>query len=408
MNLKIRNANLDDTDTLLEWRNDPLTRNSSHNTGIISGAEHAAWLANSLSNSKRQIFIAEMEDSPAGMIRVDEMGPSKQATLSWAVAPRWRGHGIGSRMLSLICEKYNHFNLFAEIKADNAASQRMVRKCSFTLFKTHNEVTIWRREAATVEDSKMNKTFETGIKIRKLIPGGSHTYSKGDDQWPEIAPKCIKRGKGAYVWDADDNKYIEWSMGLTAICLGHANDEINQAAIDAMSLGQNFQRPAVIEAEAAEKFLDFLGDRGEMVKFSKNGSTVTTAAVKLSRAFTGRNKVGVCAEHPFFSYDDWFIGATRCPAGVPNPIREMTVKFSYNDLASVEKMFAENIGQISCVILEPVKFEKPKDGFLQGLADICKKEGALLIWDEMVTGFKWGPKGAAAHYGVKGDLYTWG
>ncbi len=254
----------------------------------------------------------------------------------------------------------------------------------------------------------MSKSTEIGQKLRRLIPGGAHTYSKGDDQWPEIAPKCIERGKGCYVWDADGNKYIEWSMGLTAICLGHANEEINRAACDAMSLGHNFQRPAVIEAEAAERFLNFLGDRGEMVKFSKNGSTVTTSAVKLSRAFTGRQKVAVCAEHPFFSYDDWFIGSTRCPAGIPNPIRELTVKFSYNNIESVQKMFDQNKGQIACVILEPVKFDAPKNGFLQALADICKKEGAILIWDEMVTGFKWGPNGAAAHYGVKGDLYTWG
>jgi glutamate-1-semialdehyde 2,1-aminomutase len=254
----------------------------------------------------------------------------------------------------------------------------------------------------------MSRTSEIGSKIKKLIPGGSHTYSKGDDQWPEIAPKCIARGKGAYVWDADDNRYIEWSMGLTSICLGHANDEINRAAIDAMSLGHNFQRPSVMEGLAAEKFINFLGDRGEMVKFSKNGSTVTTAAVKLSRAFTGRPKVAVCAEHPFFSYDDWFIGATRCPAGVPNPIRDLTVKFSYNNIQSLEATFANNHGQIACVILEPVKFEPPRDGFLQRVSELCKKEGAVLIWDEMVTGFKWGPKGAAAYYGAEGDLYTWG
>ena len=254
----------------------------------------------------------------------------------------------------------------------------------------------------------MSKTSEIGLTLKKLIPGGSHTYSKGDDQWPENAPKCLVRGKGCYVWDADGNRYMEWSMGLTAICLGHANEEINKAAIDAMSLGHNFQRPATIEAFAAERFLKFLGDRGEMVKFAKNGSTLTTAAVKLSRAFTGRAKVAVCAEHPFFSYDDWFIGSTRCPAGVPNPIRDLTVKFSYNNIESVNKMFADNQGQIACVILEPVKFERPVDGFLQALADVCRREGAVLVWDEMVTGFKWGAKGAAAHYGVKGDLYTWG
>jgi glutamate-1-semialdehyde 2,1-aminomutase len=254
----------------------------------------------------------------------------------------------------------------------------------------------------------MSKSLEIGQKLKTLIPGGAHTYSKGDDQWPEIAPKVIERGKGCYVWDPDGNKYIEWSMGLTSICLGHANEDINRAAIDAMTLGHNFQRPSVMEANAAERLLDFLGDRGEMVKFAKNGSTVTTAAVKLSRAFTGRPKIAVCAEHPFFSYDDWFIGSTRCPAGIPNPVRDLTVKFSYNNIESVEKMFAQNHGQIACVILEPVKFEAPLKGFLQAIADICKREGTILIWDEMVTGFKWGPRGAASYYGVKGDLYTWG
>lgn len=252
------------------------------------------------------------------------------------------------------------------------------------------------------------KTNFIGAKLKKLIPGGAHTYSKGDDQWPSNAPKCIERGKGAIVWDADGNEFIDWSMGLTSVCLGHAHDEVNQAAIDAMSLGHNFQRPAVIEAIAAEKLLSFLEDRGEMVKFAKNGSTVTTAAVKLARAFTGRTKVGVCSEQPFFSYDDWFIGSTSCYAGIPDPIRELTVKFSFNDMDSIDRMFKANVGQIAAIILEPAKPDSPRDGFLTKLYDRCKEEGAILILDEMVTGFKWHKRGAAAYYGAYADLYTWG
>lgn len=254
----------------------------------------------------------------------------------------------------------------------------------------------------------MNKSQQIGEKLRRLIPGGSHTYSKGDDQWPEIAPKCIERGKGSLVWDADGNNYIDWSMGLTSVCLGHANEEINGAAIEAMSLGHNFQRPSVMEAEAAEKLLNFLGDRGEMVKFAKNGSTVTTAAVKLARAYTRREKVALCAEHPFFSYDDWFIGSTRCPDGVPDAFRQLSVKFSYNDIESARKMFDANKGQIACLILEPVKFERPQPGFLQELYALCQENGAVFILDEMVTGFKWHKSGAGAYYGAKADLYTWG
>ena len=254
----------------------------------------------------------------------------------------------------------------------------------------------------------MTRTEDIGSKLKNLIPGGAHTYSKGDDQWPQIAPQCLERGKGCYVWDADGRRYLDWSMGLTSICLGHAHEGINQAAIDAMALGQNFQRPSVMEAMAAERLLNFLEDRGDMIKFAKNGSTVTTAAVKLARAFTARDKVAVCAEHPFFSYDDWFIGTTRCPAGIPDYIKEYTTRFSFNDLASVEQMFKANPGSIACVILEPVKFEPPKPGFLQELYALCQQHGALLILDEMVTGFKWGKRGAGAYYGAKADMYTWG
>ena len=253
-----------------------------------------------------------------------------------------------------------------------------------------------------------NKTMEIGKKLRRLIPGGAHTYSKGDDQWPENAPKCISRGKGALVWDLDDNRFIDWSMGLTSVCIGHAHDGINQAAIDAMSKGLNFQRPSVVEADAAERLLDFLEDRGEMVKFAKNGSTVTTAAVKLARAFTGRTKVAICAQHPFFSYDDWFIGSTKCASGVPNPFKELTVTFNFNDLTSVDEMFARNKGEIAALIIEPVKFDPPMEGFLQKLHKVCQKHGTIFILDEMVTGFKWHKRGAGAFYNATADLYTWG
>jgi glutamate-1-semialdehyde 2,1-aminomutase len=252
------------------------------------------------------------------------------------------------------------------------------------------------------------RTREIGRKLHTLIPGGAHTYTKGDDQWPDNAPKCIARGKGATVWDADGNRFIDWSMGLTSVCVGHAHDGINQAAIDAMALGLNFQRPATIEVEAAERLLNFLEDRGDMVKFAKNGSVVTTAAVKLARAHTGRAKVAICAQHPFFSYDDWFIGSTKCPAGVPDPFRDLTVSFNYNDIESAREMFARNKGQVAALILEPVKFDRPANGFLQELYQLCKEQGTVFILDEMVTGFKWHKRGAGAFYGADADLYTWG
>jgi glutamate-1-semialdehyde 2,1-aminomutase len=152
-----------------------------------------------------------------------------------------------------------------------------------------------------------------------VIPGGSHTYAKGDDQFPEQAPGFIDRGKGCHVWDVDGNEFIEYGMGLRSVTLGHAFEPVVEAAYKQMQLGVNFSRPARIEVDLAEAMLGLI-DGAEMVKFAKNGSDVTTAAVKLARAYTGRNLIAVCGDQPFFSTDDWFIGSTEMNAGIPQAI----------------------------------------------------------------------------------------
>jgi len=244
-------------------------------------------------------------------------------------------------------------------------------------------------------------------RIHRVIPGGAHTYSKGDDQFPRNAPGAIAYGKGAHVWDPDGNEYIDCSMGLTSVCIGHGYEPVVEAVCKAAAAGTNFQRPATMELDAAERFLNATRS-GDMVKFAKNGSTVTTAAVKLARAYTGRNRVALCRQHNFFSYDDWFIVTTPCDLGIPPRTRELTASFSYNDLASVEALFAEPDHDIACLIMEPLKFDQPRDAFLQKVGDLCRKHGVVYIIDEMISGFKWGLRGAQETYGVKPDLSTWG
>ena len=178
-------------------------------------------------------------------------------------------------------------------------------------------------------------------KSHMLIPGGCHTYAKGDDQYPERAPAFIAKGKGCHVWDVDGNEFIEYGMGIRTVTLGHAYPPVVEAAHKQMLLGDNFTRPAAIEVECAEEILSMIAG-AEMVKFAKNGSDVTTAAVKLARAYTGRDLVAVCVDHPFFSVDDWFIGSTPMASGIPIAMRNLTVKFHYNDLASVESLFEEH------------------------------------------------------------------
>jgi glutamate-1-semialdehyde 2,1-aminomutase len=254
---------------------------------------------------------------------------------------------------------------------------------------------------------KFTESLKLQKKFNSLIPGGSHTYAKGDDQFPEFMPVYIEKGNGCHVWDVDGNEYIEYAMGLRSVTLGHNFEPVVKAAYKQMLKGTNFGRPAKIELECAEAFLGLI-ENAEMVKFSKNGSDSTNGAIKLARAYTGREMVGICADHPFFSVDDWFISTTPMNSGIPRVFEKMTTKFHFNDLSSIEKIFAEHPGKIACIILEPEKYEPPKDDFLNKAKEICHKNGALFILDEMITGFRWHNGGAQKVYNVDPDLSTFG
>ena len=244
-------------------------------------------------------------------------------------------------------------------------------------------------------------------RAQHAIPGGAHTYSKGDDQFPQLAPGFIVSGSGCRVVDVDGNRFLDWGMGLRSVILGHAFPRVTDAAIAALRDGTNFTRPAPIETEVAEQLIDLI-PAAEMVKFAKNGSDVTTAAVRLARAATGRDIVAFPAEHPFYSVDDWFIGTTAVDAGVPQAVKDLSVRFAYGDLASVERVFAEHPGRIAAIVTEAATAVEPPPGFLEGLRSIATREGAVLVFDEMITGFRWDARGAQAHYGVTPDLATFG
>lgn len=261
--------------------------------------------------------------------------------------------------------------------------------------------------AGVSPERSLRKSIELKKRFNSAIPGGSHTYAKGDDQFPEFYAPYIVEGKGCRVRDVDGNEYIEYAMGLRAVTLGHAYPPVIEAVARQLETGCNFNRPSPIELECAELFLSVIRG-GEMVKFAKNGSDATSAAVRLSRAYTGRDKVAVCHDHPFFSVDDWFIGSTPMNAGIPQEIRNLTLGFRYNDLQSVEKLFIENPGQIACVMLEVEKQVAPASGFLHGLKELCHKNGAVLVFDEIITGFRWDLGGAQQTYGVVPDLSTFG
>lgn len=244
-------------------------------------------------------------------------------------------------------------------------------------------------------------------RLLKVIPGGAHTYSRGYDQFPINAPQILTRGKGAYVYDPEGNKYLDYGMALRAVNIGYAETTVDDAAIQQINNGTNLTRPSVIELEAAELLVSLI-DSVDMVKFTKNGSTAVSAAVKLSRAYTGRELIARCAEHPFFSYDDWFIGSTPLTRGILPETIEKTKVFRYNDIATLEQLITQFPGQFACVVLEPATTEDPKIDFLQKVQELCRANGIVFVLDEMITGFRWHIKGAQHVYGVTPDLCTFG
>ncbi|PXY37838.1 glutamate-1-semialdehyde 2,1-aminomutase [Prauserella flavalba] len=245
-------------------------------------------------------------------------------------------------------------------------------------------------------------------RLHQLVPGGAHTYAKGDDQYPEGLAPVISHGVGAHVWDVDGNRYIEYGSGLRSVSLGHAHPRVTEAARRELDRGSNFVRPGILELEAAERFLTTV-PTAEMVKFAKNGSDVTTAAVRLARAATGRQFVAVCADQPFFSTDDWFIATTAMDAGIPARTTGLTVTFPYGDLDATEELLRRHDGQIACLMLEAASGQlEPSPGYLEGLRSLADTYGCVLIFDEMITGFRWSEAGAQGLYGVAPDLSTFG
>jgi glutamate-1-semialdehyde 2,1-aminomutase len=244
-------------------------------------------------------------------------------------------------------------------------------------------------------------------RLHEAIPGGAHTYSRGDDQYPVNAPAILERGEGAYVYDPKGNKYLDYGMGLRSVNIGYANKEIADACLVEIMKGNNLTRPSVTELAAAELLIDLIPSV-EMVKFAKHGSTVTSAAVKLARAYTGRKYIAVPLEQPFFSFDDWFIGSTVLKRGIPEEVSKLTLRFNYDNLPSLKILFDQYPGQIAGVMMEAATHLKPSEGYLEAVKELCHANGAVLMFDEMITGFRWHFQGAQTYFNVEPDLCTFG
>lgn len=243
--------------------------------------------------------------------------------------------------------------------------------------------------------TESNKLFE---RSKGLIPGHTQTLAKGPTQWVKgIAPKYLKKGKGSHVWDVDGNEYIDYNMGIGPVVLGYCYDKVDEAIRKQLQDGITFSLMHPLEVELSEKIRDLVPN-AESVRFSKTGCDVTTAAVRVARAFTKREKVLCCGYH---GWHDWYISVTDRNTGIPEAVKDLTFTFNYND---IESLIQSIDSDTACVILEPFVFEEEKNNFLKEVQEVCRKNGTLLIFDEMWTGFRIAPGGAQEFFGVKPDL----
>jgi len=243
--------------------------------------------------------------------------------------------------------------------------------------------------------AQSNALYERAL---RLIPGLTQTLAKGPGQFVRgVAPKYLRAGRGARVVDVDGNTYLDFSMAVGPLSLGYAEPAVDDAIRAQLADGITFSLMHPLEVEVAEHLRDLVPG-AERVRYGKNGCDVTTAAVRLARAFTGRDKVLCCGYH---GWHDWYIGVTDRNRGVPQAVQALSHTFAYNDLQSVEDGLDDDT---ACVILEPVTFEPPREDFLRRLKDLCAARGVLLIFDEMWTGFRLALGGAQQRFGVTADL----
>jgi glutamate-1-semialdehyde 2,1-aminomutase len=242
-------------------------------------------------------------------------------------------------------------------------------------------------------------------RAEKVIPLGSQTFSKSRMQYPlGVSPYFIERGKGSRVWDVDGNEYIDFINGLASITLGHCDPDITEAVRAQLEEGTIFSLPHPIEAAVAEKIVEMV-PCADMVRFAKNGSDATAGAVRLARAYTKRDHVAVCGYH---GWQDWYIGSTSRHLGVPQSVRQLTHTFPYNDLSALEVTLKSRPGEFAAVILEPMNAVEPEPGYLESVKALTSRHGALLVFDETITGFRYANGGAQERFGVIPDLAAFG
>lgn len=256
-----------------------------------------------------------------------------------------------------------------------------------------------------IKKRNLEKSEECYKRALKVVPAQCHTLSHGPTQYVSGAsPKYIYRGKGCLVWDVDGNEYLDLAPGGYPITLGYAYEPVNRAIREQLELGTLYPMPNPLEVETAELLTEII-PCAEMVKFAKNGSDVTSMAIRVSRAITGREKVAAIGYH---GWHDWHVAITTRLRGIPNAVQELSLKFEYNNLESLKTIFDENEGEIAAVMMEPIQLTLPENNFLTKVKDLAHKEGAIFIFDEIMTGNRVSLGGAQEYFKIIPDMACFG
>lgn len=309
------------------------------------------------------------------------------------------------QMFSTLVPKYGlNFGINEVIELLNR-NEAMARMSTETISNEGYYRSLKKEPNVEAKAIKFTKSLQLKEEAAKLIPSLSQTFSKGPTQFVQgAAPAFLQKAKGSHVWDVDGNEYIDYSLGLGPIILGHNYERVSKAVVRQIEDGTTFSQPHPLEVEVS-KLLTQIIPCAEMVRFGKNGSDVTAGAIRVSRAFTGKKHIANCGYH---GWQDWCIGTTTRNLGVPKETSDLTHPFNYNDIDSLKKVLQDYKNDIAAIIMEPATSVDPKPGFLEEVRALATQHGAVLIFDEMVTGFRFGIGGAQEYYKVTPDLACFG
>jgi glutamate-1-semialdehyde 2,1-aminomutase len=262
-----------------------------------------------------------------------------------------------------------------------------------------------QRNSVAVEHTSFSQSLQVLDRALCTIPLAAQTFSKCHEQLPQpLSPLFLTHGNGGRVWDVDGNEYVDLGCGLLSVLLGHRDADVDAAISRQLDRGISFTLPTSLEADLAERMVEMI-PCAERVRFAKNGSDATSGCIRVARASTGRDRVAVAGYH---GWQDWYIGSTTRSKGVPDATSALTHPFPYGDIGALEDLLSAHRGEFAAVILEPMNVAEPPAGYMESLAELVRREGALLIFDEIITGFRFARGGAQELFGVTPDLAAFG